>query len=518
MSGWVLAVDLGTSGLKVGAVASTGEVLDGRSSAVHTDFRTDGAAEQDPETWWTGIRDAVHGILADGVVAAGDLVAVGITGQYASTVPVDGSGTAVGPCLIWADDRGGPWSAEAFGGFAAGYRPSVIVPWLRYTGGAPSPGGADPSGHALFLRNSRPEVYAATATLLEPVDYLGLRLTGRAAATPSSMVASWLTDNRPGAALGYAPSLVRRARRDPEKLPPLLPAGSVLGGISASAAADLGLPAGTPVACGIPDLHSAYVASGTIDDYEAHVTIGTTSWVSCAVPHKKTDIWHQIASIPGVQPDHYLVINNHETAGVCLQWARDAWVGHADGVGPAWSPSYEEMFALAAQAPAGAGGVIFTPWLKGERSPVDDRHLRGGFLNVSIGTDRTHLVRAVLEGVAHNLRWLVEAADHFAGRRLEPLRILGGGARSDLWCQIHADILDRTIERVAEPDRAQLRGVALYALLCLDRIGLDDVPALVPVDRTFEPDPATRAVHERQYAEFARLYGRLKGTYRRLNS
>lgn len=517
MTAWVLAVDLGTSGLKVGAVSVTGEVLTSRHAETHTDFRTDGTAEQDPESWWADIRAAVGDILAEGVVAADDLTAVGITGQYASTVPVDAGGKAVGPCLLWADDRGGTWSRQAFGGPVAGYRPGAALRSLHFTGGAPSPSGADPSGHALFLRHARPEVYDATATLLEPVDYLGLRFTGRAAATPTSMVASWLTDNRPGARRGYVPSLVRRAGRDAERLPDLLPVGSVLGGISDAAAIDLGLPAGVPVACGIPDLHGAGIASGAVGEHGAHVTIGTTSWVSCAVPYKKTDVRRQIASVPGVQPGSYVLINNHETAGICLQWVRDAMLGQHDGIGPPWAPTYDELIALAALAPAGSDGVIFTPWLNGERSPVDDRHLRGGFLNVSIESDRSHLVRAVLEGVAYNLRWLVEAADRFTRRRLDPLRILGGGARSDLWCQIHADVLGRRVERVAEPDRAQLRGAALYALLCLGRIGLDEVPALVPVDRVFEPDPATRAVYERQYAEFARLYGRLKGTYRRLN-
>lgn len=514
---WVLAIDLGTSGLKVGAVAVTGEILGSRHTDITSTFLPDGGVEQDPEDWWAGIRDGVRAMLADGVMAPADLVAVGMASQYASTVPVDRLGQPVGPCLVWADDRGGPWSAKVFGGLAAGYKPQVVLPWLRYTGGAPSPGGADPSGHALFLKHARPGVYQRTATLLEPVDYLGLRFTGRVATTPPSMVASWLTDNRPGAALRYVPELLRRAGRDADRLPELLPAGSVLGPLSVDAAAELGLEPGAPVACGVPDLHAAHIASGAVSDYAAHFTIGTTSWVSCSVPFKKTDILHQIASIPGVRPGQYLLINNHETAGVCLQWVRDGVLGHPAGFGPEWSPSYDELVALAAQAEPGSGGVVFTPWLKGERSPVDDRRLRAAFLNVSIDTDRADLVRAVLEGVAYNLRWLAEAADSFTKRRLDPLRIMGGGALSDLWCQIHADVLGRRVERVAEPDRAQLRGAAMYALVAMGRVRLDDVPALVPVDRVFVPDPAAAARYEPLYQEFTKVYGRLKGMYHRLN-
>jgi len=172
---------------------------------------------------------------------------------------------------------------------------------------------------------------------------------------------------------------------------------------------------------------------------------------------------------------------------------------------------------VAATAPAGAGGVIFTPWLKGERTPVEDRTLRGAFLNVSLTTDRPRIIRAVLEGVAFNARWLLDAVEGFVRRPLPALRILGGGASSDLWCQIHADVLGRRIERVAEPTYANLRGAALFAAMSLGKITLDDVRSLVRVTTTFEPDPDARATYEPMYAEFKRLYGQLHGVYARLN-
>jgi xylulokinase len=508
---WLLAVDLGTSGLKVGAVAESGEILATHQTELTTHLGADGAVEQDTAQWWDGILGSARQIIASGVVQPAALVGVGITGQYASTVPVGADGEAVGPCLTWADDRGGALARQTYGGLAAGYKPTAIVPWLRYTGGAPSPGGADPAGHALFLKHDRPDVYARTSVLLEPLDYIGLRLTGRAAATPASMVASWLTDNRDGGRPAYVPNLVRAAGRDWDRLPELLPSGSVLGPVLPEVAADLGLPPGlsVPVVTGVPDLHAAYVASGAVEDFAAHFTISTTAWVSCALPFKKTDVLHQIASVPGVRAGQYLMIDNHETAGVCLQWLRDGVLGGRS--------SYDELLALAAQAAPGSGGVLFTPWLKGERSPVDDRTLRAAFLNVSLDTDKSDFVRAVLEGVAYNMRWLVEAADRFAGRRLEPLRVLGGGAQSDLWCQIHADVLGRQVERVADPAFAQLRGVALYALMTLGRLRLDEVPGRVPAGDTFRPDPATGAVYAPQYEEFTKTYGRLKGMYRRLN-
>ncbi len=132
--------------------------------------------------------------------------------------------------------------------------------------------------------------------------------------------------------------------------------------------------------------------------------------------------------------------------------------------------------------PAGSGDVLFTPWLAGERSPVDDRHARGGFHNLSLATTRAHLVRAVLEGVAYNSRWLHDAVERFVQRRLDPVRIIGGGATSDLWCQIHADVMGRTIERVAEPLHANLRGAAMFAGVALGEVDLEEIAGLVPVD------------------------------------
>jgi len=271
------------------------------------------------------------------------------------------------------------------------------------------------------------------------------------------------------------------------------------------------------VVAGVPDLHTAFIGSGAVAPFEAHLTISTSAWIGCEVPFKRSDVIHQMASVPGLRPGAYLVANNHETAGLCLQWLRDSIIGPDDGLAEPWTPAYDDLMTVAATAPAGAGGVIFTPWLKGERTPIEDRTLRGAFLNVSLTTDRPRIIRAVLEGVAFNARWLLDAVEGFVRRPLPALRILGGGASSDLWCQIHADVLGRRIERVAEPTYSNLRGAALFAAMSLGKITLDDVRSLVRVTTTFEPDPDARATYEPMYAEFKRLYGQLHGGYARLN-
>ena len=314
--------------------------------------------------------------------------------------------------------------------------------WLRLTGGAPSPGGADPLGHHLHLAHREPGLYARIETLLEPLDYLGHALH-RTAGRDTGV-------DDPVLAHGQPPPVHRRATRPRScagrvatraKLPELLPTGSVLGGMQTVVAAELGLPDGIPVVAGIPDLHTGYIGSGAVAPYAGHITISTSSWIGCEVPFKRTDVLHQLASVPGLHPGSYLVANNHETAGVCLQWLRDS-IGAGNGAPSVGIPGYEQLVALAATAPPGSGGVLFTPWLNGERSPVDDRTLRAAFLNVSMTTERAHLVRAVLEGVAFNARWLLDSVERFIKRPMPVLRILGGGAISDLWCQIHADILE----------------------------------------------------------------------------
>ncbi|MEO7428681.1 MAG: FGGY-family carbohydrate kinase, partial [Acidimicrobiales bacterium] len=377
--------------------------------------------------------------------------------------------------------------------------------------------GADPIGHMLHLAADQREIARAARWYLEPVDYLSMRFTGQATATRASMTGAWLTDNRSPDTLAYDDTLLRLAGVDGSKLPPLRPTASVVGTVRDDVAADLGLPRGVQVVAGTPDLHSSSIGAGTIADFETHLAISTTSWISCPVSFKKTDVQRQIASVPGPAPQGYLIANNHETSGACLQWLRDKVIVPQDGLLGDERPSFGALCDLAAKVSPGAGGVIFTPWLTGERSPIDDKRARAGFHNVGIATDRAALVRAVLEGVAYNDRWLHEAVERFAKRRLDPIRVFGGGAQSDLWCQIHADVMDRTIERLADPIHTGLRGAALLAGIALGDVDRAQVRDHTPVDVVFTPDPGTRATYDRLYAEFPKLYKAQKDMFRRLN-
>jgi xylulokinase len=506
---FVLAVDLGTGGPKVGLVALTGRIAWQEHMLVATRHFDGGGAVQDAAEWWRLILDAARRGLARGAVAPDAVAAVSCTAQWASIVPVDAAGSPVGECIMWQDRRGGRHARRAFGGPLGGYQPLALMRWIRRTGGAPSPSGNDPISHMLHLAHDQPDVARAARWYLEPADYLTMRFTGAATASHATMIASWLTDNRRLDVLAYDPLLVRMAGVDADKLPPLRPTGSVVGSVRDDVARSLGLPPGVPVVAGTPDLHSAAAGSGAVRDFETHMAVSTTAWIGLPVPFKKSDLRRAIVSVPGLRADRYLVANNHDTGGMCLRWLRDNVLG--DGI------AYDELTALAAGSAPGSGGVLFTPWLAGERSPVTDRRARAGFHNVSLATVRGDLVRAVMEGVAYNNRWLHEAVERFAGRRLDPIRIIGGGALSDLWCQIHADVMQRTIERPAEPLHTNLRGAALIAAMALGAVRDDEVRDLVPAERVFTPDAANRAVYDRLYAEFPRLYRSQRSMFARLN-
>jgi xylulokinase len=505
---FVLAVDLGSGALKVGSVTLDGRLHRHAETALETKRSPDGGAVQDAGEWWDAVRLLARDVLAG--IPPEHVAAVSCTGQWASTVPVDEAGEPVGPCITWLDTRGARYSREVIGGPVMGYSPTALATWVRHTAGVPSPFGGDPVSHMLLIERELPEVSAAARWYLEPVDYLTMRFTGRPAATFASMSGAWLTDNRRLDRLEYDSALIKRAGIDGSKLPPLVETGSVVGTVRPEVAAELGIDPGAQVVTGSPDLHSAAVGTGTLGPREAHLTISTTSWISLPFPKKKTDALRSIATVPGLDSSGYLVVNNHEAAGLCLSWLRDAF--HAGE--PA---EFGQLTRLAADSEPGSGGAIFTPWIAGERSPVDDRNARGGWHNLSVTTSNKDLVRSVLEGVAYNSRWLNEAVERFAGGRLDNFRIFGGGAVSDLWCQIHADVMGRTIERVAEPLHANLRGAALLASLALGVVSREEVRELVAVDRVFPPDESTRDAYDRLYAEFPGLYKAQRKMFTRLN-
>ena len=511
---YVLAIDLGTSGPKVALVSDQGDIVGGASESVALLLSEGGGAEQDPREWWTAIVAATRATLAqvpDAVISA-----VSVTTQWSGTVAVDSQGEPIGNAIIWMDSRGAKYLDEvtAPGKIKIqGYDPRRARRWVSLTGGAPSGAGKDPIAHILYLRNERPDVYSAASKFLEPKDYINLRLTGIARATYDSIALHWLTDNRNPDDVRYDDDLLAYAGLDRSQLPTLCHATDVIGGLNGISAAELGIPEGTPVIGGTPDMHSAGIGAGTIRDHAAHLYIGTSSWLSCHVPYKKTDLIHSVASLPAAVPGRWIVANEQETAGKAVDWfANILYPDH-----PLDDDLYCELTDIAASVPPGSNGVIFTPWLYGERTPVEDASLRAGFFNQSLDTGRAEMVRAVLEGVAYNTRWLLETVERFTKRRIDHIAMVGGGAQSELWAQIHADILDRVIIRRADPIWVNVRGAGMLAHAALGTVSWADIEACVPTASTHEPSAANRVVYDDGYATFRSIYKANRGIYRRLN-
>lgn len=517
----VLAVDLGTGGPKVALVNRRGRISAHAQRRVDLRLLPGGGAEQDPSQWWHAIVEAAHEVLDCGAVPVDAVAGVGCTAQWSGTVACAVDGSPLRPALLWADSRGAPCIRRRTAGPISilGYDVRKALRWIRLTGGAPGHSGKDPVAHILWIQEAEPDIYGATHVFLEPVDWLVHQLAGRFVASYDSIVAHWVTDNRRVESVRYDPTLVAWSGLEPSKLPELVPSASVVGGLTDTAAEELGLPAGLPVASGSGDVHSAAVGSGAISDFDGHLYIGTSSWISCHVPFKKTDPIRNVASIPAALPGRYLVADEHETAGACLDFLVDILLSGDDGLSGSAPPYdvYRRLDAVAQSVPPGAGQTLFTPWLNGERSPVDDHTIRAGFHNLSLSTTRRQLIRAVYEGVAFNSRWLLSAVEHFVRRRFESLAFVGGGANSGLWAQIHADVTGRPIRQMAEPVLANVRGAGLLTWLAMGAIGVQDIPGAVEVQGLYEPDPATRATYDELYGEFVQLYKRTKAIHRRLN-
>ncbi len=507
----ILAIDLGTSGVKLAFVsAATGRIVERQTETLSVDLLSGGGAEQDPDDWWSAIASGTRAMLARGTVRPADVVGIGTSVQWSGTVAVGAGGRHLHPAIIWMDSRGAPQIERIVAGFpkVSGYAAVKLRRWIALTGGAPGHSGKDSVAHILFIRDALPEVYREAEVFLEPVNWLGLRLTGRAVASFDSITLHWVADSRDIANVRYSDALLRLSGLDRGKLPDLVPAASIVGSLTAEAARDLGLHTGVRVATGMGDLLGAAVGSGAVADFEAHLCLGTSSWLVCHVPFKKTDVVHNLASLPSGIPGRYLLANEQESAGACLQRLKES-VLRAD--------SYDELLADAATAPPGSDGLIFLPWLNGERTPVDDHRARGGFVNQSLATDRARMIRAVLEGVAYNSRWLKMYVERFIRRPIGPINVIGGGARSDLWCQIHADVLERPIRRVEDPMFAGARGAAFQASVALGHLTWDRIPGLVPIAGTFEPDPATRGRYDPGFRAFVDVYRAMKPIHARLN-
>lgn len=517
----VFAVDLGTSAVKVALMPTDGSIAAWASRPIELRIRPGGGAEQCPDDWWAALGDAAAELAGRYPRLMAAVHAVCCSTQGEGTIPVAADGTVLHDALLWMDMRGAANLRRQHGGpldgriGIRGLSAARLARWVRYTGGAPSVTGKDPASHMLWFRDERPEVYARTAAFLNVLDFVNLRLTGRIVATWDSIVTSWVTDNRDPGAIRYQPDLVADCGVAADMLPPLVPSTEILGPLTPAAAEHLRLSREVRVVAGAVDTSAAAVGAGTTGLGQPHLYLGTSSWIAAHVTRKKTDVRRGIAAVPGAIPGRYLMTALQSVAGGSLTWLRDHVLADGGPGEPGEPDRLDRLADLAAQAPPGANGVFYLPWVFGERAPVDDRDLRAGLIGLSLATTRADVVRACYEGVALNTRWLAGAVERFLGSPIANLAVVGGGATSDLWCRIMADVLGVTVRRPADPLATNARGAAWIAAVGLGELTWDDLPALGRIEATYQPDPGNRARYDAAYQDYRSLHRALAPVYRR---
>ncbi len=509
----VLAIDLGTSGPKVALVSEHGELTAAAARQVVTRFIPPDGAEQDPAEIWQAIRGAVHEVMYKAQLPRTAIAAVACTSQYFSVVPAGADGQAVGPLIVWMDTRGGRHSMALHAS-----KPGAFERWIELHGIPPLPSGGDSLSKVLWIREERPEIWERARYFLEPVDWILMRLSGRATSNVCTAFPFLLTDNRRLDALEWSPELVETAGIDAGKLPELVPPNTIIGRIRRDVAEDLGLPPEAKIVSGVNDTQAAAIATATFRPQAAAINVGTTGQAIVHLDGMKSEITKALVSMPSPVAGRYMLMAENGIAAKALDhflgkviFFSDALADHSNDA------PFAGVEAAVGAAPPGAGGVLFLPWLTGTVAPDANSSARGAFVNLSLESDRPRLVRAVLEGVAYSMRGLLPEVEQISGVRVGELRFSGGGARSDAWAQILADVLNRPILPLADPVHSNNRASALLAFEALGIAGFDEVDRFCPQRRRFEPRNENRAVYDHLFAQFEAAYDGLRPVFDALN-
>ena len=484
----LLGLDLGTGSVKALLLAEDGVVIGEGSAGYPVRSPRSGWAESSPEDWWNAVVAATRSAVGG---RGAEVAALGLSGQMHGVVLSDGGGRPLRPAVLWADSRSGA-ELDAYRGLDEGLRRGLANP--------PAVGMAGPG--LLWIKHNEPDVYGDTRWALQPKDWLRLRLTGEAAAEPSDASATLLYDVLKD---DWAHPVVEALGLRDDLLAPLVPSGWVAGVLLRDVAEDLGLRAGLPVAAGAADTAAAMLGCGLLRPGPVQLTVGTGAQIftakeePAADPNERTHLYRAAA------PDLWYSLAAIQNAGLALEWARKV-------LGASWDEVYEEAFSV----PPGAGGVLFLPYLSGERTPRFDPAARGAWTGLGLDHARGHLLRAALEGVAFALREGVEALET-TGTSVPELRLAGGGSGGDSgepWRQLLADVLGRPLRLLPEnvAPVASARGAAFLAGLATGAYErAEDTLDLTPdTNETVRPGEH-KPLYEGAYGRYRQLYPRLNG-------
>lgn len=504
MDKYIVAHDVGTSSDKAVLIDIEGRVHGSCSQAYETHYPNPGWAEQDPEDWWRAVTQTTRLLLEKTGVSPSDVVCLTCSTQMLGIVPMDSGKNPLRPAIIWLDNRAGKQANRLMRKFINSRVFALIA-------GAPL-GGKDGIPKLLWLKEEEPDIYNKMCCFLDVDGYLIYRGTG-------NMVMEWTGASVFGLDLKkktWLKGIFRYVGLDPEKFPPLVRSIDKVGTLSREAANECGLLEGTPVMAGAGDAPSAAVGSGAVGEGEGHVYFGISGWVGVVtsrMPKGKCGA----ATIHSADPDKAFLFAETETAGACLRWIADEFY-KSEKSDPNIPNVYALMDEMVDQIPPGSDYLIFTPWMYGERAPIDDCYVRSSFLNLSADHTRENLLRAVYEGVAYNIRWIVEIVEKEFKFPLPHLRVIGGGAKGKPWMQILADVTHRNVEAVCAPQDAGAVGAALIAAVGLGIYpDFESLKKVVKIEETFEPQEKNCEIYDSLFHSYQEVYSNLRGFYSKLN-
>jgi len=527
----VIAYDIGTTGVKtcVFRINETFELLGGASEGYGLYVLPGGGAEQDPQEWWDAMCATTRKALAEASVAASEIEGISFCSQMQGLVMVDQAGMPLRRAFSYMDQRAGEELKKGmgFGLQVAGGNVFRLLKSLQKTGAAPL-SVKDPVWKYKWVESNEPDVFASTYKWLDVKEALIARMTGRCVMTPDSAFSALLLDIKKRC---WSREMADMLGVKWSHLAEIVPCTAQVGELRQKQAEELGLVAGIPVYGGGGDASLVGVGAGAVALGDTHIYSGTSGWVSTVVDKSIVDAGAMIAAIVGAQEGLYNYFAEQETAGKCVEWVKDHLaldeinlylhnneynLRHGDRE-TVYTSLYDYLMAVIGEAPIGSGGVIFSPWLHGNRCPFEDPNARGMFFGLSLETGKTEMIRAVVEGVIYHLRWMLETQEKKTATS-QVIRFVGGGALSDVLCQILADCLGRTVETVASPQNVGAVGAA--ALIAVGKkviSSLQEVKRLIPAVKTFQPDLENKKKYDKYFEIYKQIYKANKKLFKEMN-
>ena len=527
---YVISYDIGTTGVKtcLFEIDSAITLISAAMEGYNLYIMPDGGAEQDPDEWWSAICSTTKTVFSKCDIKPEQIEGISFCSQMQGLVLVDKDGVPVHRAFSYMDQRAKKQLKEgiAYGFKIAGANITKLIPSLLITG-AVALSVKDPVWKYQWVRENEPENFKRVYKWLDVKEYIISRMTDRFVMTRDSAFATLIYDIRKGHE-GWSKKICKILNVNPDHLAEIVECTDKVGGLTAKAAQELGLKPGTAVFGGGGDASLIGVGAGSVELGETHIYSGTSGWVSTVVDKSIVDTSAMIAAVLGAQKDRFNYFAELETAGKCLEWVKDHLALDEIGIflqktHVAESPEtvytnlYDYLSKVIDEIPAGSSGVIFTPWLHGNRCPFEDPNARGMFFNVSLDVGKTELIRSVIEGVCFHLRWFLETEDKKI-QTSSVVRFVGGGALSDVTCQILADITGRTVETVDSPQNVGAVGAAVIMAVGLGV--LDDIShakKLIPAKKTFVPNAKNKDVYDRNFAVYKTLYKNNKEAFKALN-